>query len=548
MKSFVAILSFFVFGFYVCVAGDFPSSQNAMPHRGIYDDEPAFTSGEPSIYVEKDTLDFGRVFLGQSKALLVKVRNMGFQDLLITSTQIQPKEFTVDPSFAGVDPFDSDSFLVTFQPGSEAVFSGTLTLNNNDPQQNTYVVYLRGSGIKPPQLVLSQGELCLSVASGSIMTHVFTIQNCGASDLSFDMQPGQFALQFDGIDDYVDLGFHSMLQPVQELSVCAWIKYSSSLADHLSMSNGYSIISHGDSAYNFYIRNTGKLDWAKALKANLGYAGNYPLLLTPNEWHHVAITNDIGREVKVYIDGYDKATVPFTATYEFSKNLHVGHSDSEGLFFKGLIDEIRIYDRVLSKEEIQSSMNRPLNGSEPGLVGSWPFNESKGNKVFDLSGNGNDGTLQGGATWVADGAPVDMDWLSIEPDSGICTMGSSIEIAVQIDACNLNPGTYSGLVVLSSNDPLTPMTYIPLNLSVTTKTGLAESSLLPTEFRLDQNYPNPFNSSTTIEFALPSSGFVSLNVFNTRGQNVATILSRVLSAGNHRVEWRSENLSSGLYI
>jgi len=74
------------------------------------------------------------------------------------------------------------------------------------------------------------------------------------------------------------------------------------------------------------------------------------------------------------------------------------------------------------------------------------------------------------------------------------------------------------------------------------------STDLPAYFNLAQNYPNPFNPSTSIEFDIPSSGFVSLKVYNVRGQEIATLVNKELSPGNHKVEWNPQNISSGLYF
>jgi hypothetical protein len=73
-------------------------------------------------------------------------------------------------------------------------------------------------------------------------------------------------------------------------------------------------------------------------------------------------------------------------------------------------------------------------------------------------------------------------------------------------------------------------------------------SQLPSHITLYQNYPNPFNPTTTIEFAIPTSGYVSLKVFNITGQEVATLVNKELILGNHKVEWNPQNLSSGLYF
>jgi photosystem II stability/assembly factor-like uncharacterized protein len=76
------------------------------------------------------------------------------------------------------------------------------------------------------------------------------------------------------------------------------------------------------------------------------------------------------------------------------------------------------------------------------------------------------------------------------------------------------------------------------------KTG----KVLPSSFALKQNYPNPFNPTTTIEFDIPSSGFVSLKVYDLAGQEVAVLINKALPAGNYKVEWNPHNISSGLYF
>ncbi len=74
------------------------------------------------------------------------------------------------------------------------------------------------------------------------------------------------------------------------------------------------------------------------------------------------------------------------------------------------------------------------------------------------------------------------------------------------------------------------------------------SSELPQEFSLQQNYPNPFNPETTIAFALPHPAIVTLKIFNLLGNEIATLLQQPLSAGNHKVTFKAENLSSGVYF
>ncbi|HZW38954.1 MAG TPA: YCF48-related protein [Ignavibacteriaceae bacterium] len=73
---------------------------------------------------------------------------------------------------------------------------------------------------------------------------------------------------------------------------------------------------------------------------------------------------------------------------------------------------------------------------------------------------------------------------------------------------------------------------------------------LPVQYKLSQNYPNPFNPSTIINYSLPSSGNVSIKVYNIIGKEVATIVNGYQEAGNYIRQFNaSENgLSSGVYF
>ncbi len=74
-----------------------------------------------------------------------------------------------------------------------------------------------------------------------------------------------------------------------------------------------------------------------------------------------------------------------------------------------------------------------------------------------------------------------------------------------------------------------------------------EISKISSQYSLYQNYPNPFNSVTTIEFYIPETMSVSLSVYNLFGQKVSALLNKELQAGNHKVEFEADGLSSGTY-
>ena len=79
-----------------------------------------------------------------------------------------------------------------------------------------------------------------------------------------------------------------------------------------------------------------------------------------------------------------------------------------------------------------------------------------------------------------------------------------------------------------------------------------EDGNIPNAYSLFQNYPNPFNPTTSINYSLPTSTNVTIEIFNTIGQNVAMLVNEMKSAGNYSVRWNGWNnegihVPSGLY-
>lgn len=75
----------------------------------------------------------------------------------------------------------------------------------------------------------------------------------------------------------------------------------------------------------------------------------------------------------------------------------------------------------------------------------------------------------------------------------------------------------------------------------------SSNELIPNSTILYQNYPNPFNPTTVIGYKLPTSGFVSLRVFDIGGREVQTLVDKYQNSGDYSVLFTGTSLASGVY-
>ena len=65
---------------------------------------------------------------------------------------------------------------------------------------------------------------------------------------------------------------------------------------------------------------------------------------------------------------------------------------------------------------------------------------------------------------------------------------------------------------------------------------------------LQQNYPNPFNPSTIIQYAINSTQFVTLKVYDILGKEVFVLVNEKQNEGSYEVDFDGSNFSSGIYF
>jgi hypothetical protein len=161
------------------------------------------------------------------------------------------------------------------------------------------------------------------------------------------------ALQFDGIDDYVSTDF--VLNPsLGEFTVFAWVKGGAPGQAIISQLNG---TGNGNTwlgldASDGYLM-TG------LVSPSAGWVAIKPLVsesgISDGQWHHIGFVWDGSYRI-LYYDGIQvaKDTAAQNPLKPADGGLHIGAGKtlSAGTFFSGLIDDVRIYDRALSAEEI----------------------------------------------------------------------------------------------------------------------------------------------------------------------------------------------------
>jgi hypothetical protein len=122
-------------------------------------------------------------------------------------------------------------------------------------------------------------------------------------------------------------------------------------------------------------------------------------------WTHLVGTCD-GTDLRLYVDGV-LAAGPLTVTNAPEDSFWTAGSEiTGGGVFRGALDDVRVYNRALSVDEVKALYaqgSSTYQAGQPtllasGLVGYWPFNggDISGNSVLDRSGQGNNGTMSGG--------------------------------------------------------------------------------------------------------------------------------------------------------
>jgi len=183
------------------------------------------------------------------------------------------------------------------------------------------------------------------------------------------------ALDFDGLNNYVDCGFSSSFKMLGDASICAWINLRQTVKHSCSIvvtEGGSGETAEDNAAFYSHVRRSGRLGYIH--ERGIGLNETYDFSVVPeNIWIHIALVRDTAaKTVKAYFDGeyigvYNYNYQPTNPLSEL--HLTIGSRSSGGGTFDGLIDDVRIYNHALSPAEIQEVIPEPATVFLLGLGG-----------------------------------------------------------------------------------------------------------------------------------------------------------------------------------
>jgi len=198
----------------------------------------------------------------------------------------------------------------------------------------------------------------------------------------------QYALSFDGVDDYGVIKDSISINIYDKLSISVWIK-----PFEIDINNFLGKFREPD--YQWILR---------VFQGNISFwlGGNWHtgnISITNNEWHNVIVTFDDANDIiRLYVNNFFDSEFIENAIIQGSSDITFGARFVNSFNYEGLIDDIRIFNKIINSEEREFLFNNKYKklGYEALFL---PINDGEGSTVNDLSDNGNNGTIYG-AQWI----------------------------------------------------------------------------------------------------------------------------------------------------
>ncbi len=374
--------------------------------------------------------------------------------------------------------------------------------------------------------------------------------------------PNTNSIQFDGSSSYGSISPQIGLDITGTITIEAWVNPASfgfnSAQNSIVCKHGWS---SGEGGFVLRCGGTGELSFNIA-----GIDTNqFPVswvevfsatgVISLNTWYHVAGTFD-GYELKCYVNGNLVGTTTFQGTIAPSTSypLALGRLTDPVFgpdrYFSGSMDEVRVWSRALSQNEILSGMNNHIDPAGTlGLVSYWRLNEGANATIYDVAGTNNGGMVF--STWntsvpfnAVPASPVITYntgvLYSSSPTGNQWYMGGSPIAGETMDNYTPNQnGVYTVEVTSPEGCSTMSAQFTVTDVSVSELNGSSTATV----------FPNPFHAHAIVE--ITSHEFNGSAVFiltDLHGRNVKYIDGIIVSVVPAKIFIDRNDLSSGIYF
>ena len=213
----------------------------------------------------------------------------------------------------------------------------------------------------------------------------------------------------------------------------AWVK----IPENISMASSWYVVSNHDykPSFSMYINTSGKpvLFWASEERKENSFAADVDI--RNGEWTHIAFTGNLTQDtVTAYVNGevvstwenvgFDEINLDPSHIIAPIQRVYIGGNrySEPSANFKGWIADVRLWDNVLSSEQIQSSMMTQYTTPKDGLLLNVPMNEKVNSQFLDLSGNENNMSVWAREmNWIEDTSEPGAYSIVVIPDQQLLT-------------------------------------------------------------------------------------------------------------------------------
>ena len=202
------------------------------------------------------------------------------------------------------------------------------------------------------------------------------------------------SVRLNGSSDFLETSKNNFIETDSAFTIEAWI-----LLDDASSVNPILDRNVGTGKYFEFYANANSLRFLYGNKFVTTSDG----LLVDNQWTHVAVSYD-RQTIKLYVNGVESASLAALPTKLFESQIFIG-KDKFGDHFGGNLDEIRIWKKARSLQELEKFRTNTVASNSKSLTAYWKFNEGAGNFVFDWTKNRNNLLFEGNI-WNPIPAPV----------------------------------------------------------------------------------------------------------------------------------------------